>query len=99
VPSYSSNLQPTNVQCFSQTRWLTEKKDENSNMATEKTTKKWEGEGKPGPSVPPAEQQTEVAGRKRTIIYTCYNCGAECSVPEDQNSFTCWKCGSMSGII
>jgi DNA-directed RNA polymerase subunit M/transcription elongation factor TFIIS len=84
---------------FSETRWLTEKTEENSNMATEKTTKKWEGEGKPRLSVPPAEQQTEVAGRKRTIIYTCYNCGAECSVPEDQNSFTCWKCGAMSGII
>jgi predicted RNA-binding Zn-ribbon protein involved in translation (DUF1610 family) len=71
-------------------------------MAAEKRAKKWEGEGKPegigGMSMPPSAQQ-EVEGRTGGVVFSCWKCGAECSIKDNQAWFTCWKCGAISGII
>lgn len=37
----------------------------------------------------------EVAGRKKNVVYTCFNCGALNYVDPDWDWFICWKCGAI----
>jgi hypothetical protein len=35
---------------------------------------------------------SEVGGRSRQLLYTCFSCGAANYVQSDWTWFTCWKC-------
>ena len=37
----------------------------------------------------------EVAGRARTLLYTCLNDGAGNYIQPDWKWFTCWRCGGL----
>jgi hypothetical protein len=71
-------------------------------MAEENSWKKWEGEGAPegngGMSSPPSPE-SEVQGRNRQLVATCYKCGTQTYIGIDWKWFTCWKCGGTNSEI
>jgi hypothetical protein len=64
-------------------------------MSTEKAGRKPDDAGGVGIEDPSGN---EVEGHKRrTLLYTCWNCGAQNYVDPDWKYFVCWRCGP-SGI-
>jgi hypothetical protein len=47
---------------------------------------------KGGPGKEPDPGSTEVTGKGRQMMYTCFSCGAQNYVEADWTWFTCWKC-------
>jgi hypothetical protein len=63
-------------------------------MADEKTGTKPDKEGGSG-----AEKEgdgSEAGGRRRTLLYTCFNDGAGNYVHSNWSWFTCWRCGALN---
>jgi hypothetical protein len=58
-----------------------------------KTDKQPDGPGGIG-----REKESEVAGRGKGFIYTCWNDGAGNYVDPDWEWYTCWRCGVMSNL-
>ena len=63
-------------------------------MAKEPMDKKPEGKGGAGKEKDEAAG-AEVAGRARTLLYTCLNDGAGNYIQPDWKWFTCWRCGGL----
>ena len=42
----------------------------------------------------------EVSGRKRSLLYTCFNCGAGNYIDPnaDPMAFSCWRCGNVHPV-
>jgi hypothetical protein len=51
-----------------------------------------ETDDKGGRGKEPEASGTEVAGKGRQLMYSCFNCGAQNYVEADWTWFTCWKC-------
>lgn len=63
-------------------------------MADEKAGTKPDKEGGSG-----AEKEgdgSEAGGRRRTLLYTCFNDGAGNYVHSNWSWFTCWRCGALN---
>jgi len=66
-------------------------------MAKEPMEKKPEGKGGIGKEKDESGN-AEVAGRKRQLLYTCFNDGAGNYVDPSWTWFTCWRCGNLKYI-
>ena len=62
-------------------------------MADENAGKKPDQEGGGGAE---KEDANEVGGRRRTLLYTCFNDGAGNYVSSGWRWFTCWRCGALN---
>jgi hypothetical protein len=63
-----------------------------ADMAEKNVGKKPESQPVMGKEKPDSET-SEVSGRGKQVLYTCFNDGAGNYVPPDAKSWTCWRCG------
>jgi hypothetical protein len=64
------------------------------NMADEKSGQKPDKEG--GSGAEKGDDASEAGGRRRHLLYTCWNDGAGNYVHSNWSWFTCWRCGALN---
>jgi hypothetical protein len=62
-------------------------------MADEKSGQKPDKEGGSGTE---KGDESEAGGRRRHLLYTCWNDGAGNYVHANWSWFTCWRCGALN---
>jgi hypothetical protein len=45
-----------------------------------------------------ASDDSQVSGRSRQVVYTCFQCGAANYVDPNWTWFTCWKCNFQKPV-